>query len=72
MTMVDEHVLAVGDRIQLRKKHPCGSDEWLVVRLGADIGLQCAGCGRNVLLPRSQLKKRMKKNLSAQLGKRDE
>jgi hypothetical protein len=58
--------LVIGDRVQLRKKHPCGGDEWLVVRLGADIGLQCAGCGRHILLLRSQLKKQMKKNLSAQ------
>ncbi|MEW5989574.1 MAG: DUF951 domain-containing protein [Chloroflexota bacterium] len=50
----------LGDVVKLRKKHPCGSDEWKVVRLGADIGLVCQGCQRRVLLPRSTLLKRMK------------
>lgn len=51
------------DRIQLRKKHPCGSDTWQVVRLGADIGLVCEGCGRKVLLARYVFRKRVKKVL---------
>lgn len=50
-----------GDIVQLRKKHPCGSDRWQVVRLGVDIGLVCQGCGRRVLLPRSVFNKRCKK-----------
>lgn len=58
---VDERPLQLGDRVQLRKKHPCGSDEWLIVRLGADIGLQCVGCGRRILLVRSALRKQMKR-----------
>lgn len=49
------------DVVQLRKKHPCGSDEWRVVRLGLDVGLVCQGCGRRVLLPRSMFNKRCKR-----------
>ena len=56
--------LALGDRVRLRKPHPCGSYEWLVVRLGADIGLKCAGCGRRVLLPRSEVERRIKQIVS--------
>lgn len=52
--------IRMGDVIQLRKQHPCGSDQWEVVRLGADIGIRCLGCGRRVLLPRSKLEKRIK------------
>lgn len=52
--------LALNDRVRLRKPHPCGSYEWRVVRLGADIGLKCLGCGRRVLLPRSEVEKRIK------------
>ncbi len=52
--------LGLGDRVRLRKPHPCGSYEWLVVRLGADIGLRCLGCGRRVLLSRSEVEKRIK------------
>ncbi len=51
----------LGDVVRLRKPHPCGGYEWTVVRLGADIGLVCATCGRRVLLPRREFEKRLKK-----------
>jgi hypothetical protein len=60
---VADYVPEMGDRVQLRKKHPCGSDTWTVVRLGADIGLVCEGCGRRVLLERRVLRQRMKQVL---------
>jgi hypothetical protein len=50
----------MGDVVRLRKPHPCGSFEWTVVRLGADIGLRCQGCNRKVLLPRRELERRLK------------
>ena len=51
----------VGDLVRLRKPHPCGSYEWLVVRIGADIGLKCQVCGRRILMDRRTFKKRAKK-----------
>jgi len=56
--------LQLNDRVRLRKPHPCGSYEWIVVRLGADIGLECTGCKRRVLLPRRDLSHRLKAVLS--------
>jgi len=53
--------VSVGDRVRLRKAHPCGGFEWDVTRIGADIGLQCTTCGRRVMMPRSQFEKRLKK-----------
>lgn len=50
----------MGDVVRLRKAHPCGSFEWEVVRLGADIGLRCRRCKRRVLLERRTLEKRLK------------
>jgi hypothetical protein len=50
--------LQLGDRITLRKAHPCGSHAWEVVRLGADIGLVCEGCGHRVLLDRLTVERR--------------
>jgi len=50
----------VNDLVRLRKPHPCGSYEWRVVRIGADIGLKCQVCGRRVLLDRRTFKKRVK------------
>lgn len=52
--------ICLGDVVQLRKVHPCGSFQWEVVRLGADIGIRCHGCGRRVLLPRSQFSRQVK------------
>ena len=51
--------IRLGQVVHLRKAHPCGERRWEVVRLGADIGLRCLGCGRRVLLPRSQLERGM-------------
>lgn len=52
--------LVLEDVVRLRKPHPCGSLDWTVVRLGADIGLRCHGCNRRVLLPRRELERRLK------------
>ena len=51
--------LFLGDVVRLRRAHPCGSSEWLVDRLGADIGLRCQGCERHVLIERRQLESRL-------------
>ena len=51
--------LGLGDQVRLRKPHPCGSYEWRVYRLGADIGLRCLGCGRRVMLSRAEIEKRL-------------
>jgi len=50
--------IAVGDRVRLRKAHPCGGDEWIVHRTGADVGLTCATCGRRVMLERELFERR--------------
>ena len=52
--------LALEQRLRMRKPHPCGSYEWKVVRLGADIGLECCQCGRRVMLTRRELARRIK------------
>jgi hypothetical protein len=49
----------LGDRVRLAKTHPCGGRDWEVVRLGADIGIVCEGCGHRVLLERRQLERRL-------------
>jgi hypothetical protein len=52
--------LNLEDIVRLRKPHPCGSYEWKITRLGADIGLECMGCKRRVMLPRRKLARRLK------------
>jgi hypothetical protein len=50
----------IGDKVQMRKKHPCGSDQWLIYRTGADIGMRCLGCDRRVMLSRAEFNKRLR------------
>jgi hypothetical protein len=52
--------LQLNDVVRMRKPHPCGSFEWKVTRLGADIGLECKVCGRRVMLTRRELARRAK------------
>ena len=56
--------IKLGDVVRLKKQHPCGSYEWQVVRLGADIGIKCLKCHRRVLLERSVLERRVKEFVS--------
>ena len=53
----------VGDVLQMKKNHPCGSREWKVLRIGMDFRLQCCGCGRELMLPRSKAEKNIRKIL---------
>jgi len=56
--------IKLGDVVRLKKKHPCGSYEWQVVRLGADIGIKCLKCQHRVLLGRSIFERRVKEFIS--------
>ncbi len=55
--------IQTGDRLILKKAHPCGSHEWEVLRTGADFRLKCAGCGHQIMSPRSQVEKKIKQIL---------
>lgn len=51
----------LGDIVEMKKQHPCGSSQFEVIRVGADIKIKCTGCGRIVMIPRSKFKKEAKK-----------
>lgn len=51
----------VGDQIHVKKPHPCGSSDFDVLRVGMDFKIRCTGCGREVMLPRAKIEKRIKK-----------
>ena len=53
--------ILVGDRLELKKKHPCGSDIFTVARRGSDVRIVCDGCGRDLTLARESLEKMIKK-----------
>ena len=50
-----------GDRLQMKKSHPCGSREFLVLRAGMDFKLRCPGCGREVMVPRRKIENNIRK-----------
>jgi hypothetical protein len=56
--------IKLGDVVRLRKAHPCGSYEWEVVRVGADVGIKCLKCQRRVLLARDVFGRRVKEFVS--------
>jgi hypothetical protein len=58
--------LQLNDHLRLRKAHPCGGFEWVVLRLGADIKIECLTCGRQVMLTRRELARRTKKVLPSE------
>lgn len=60
---VEQHKFELGDIVQMRKPHPCGANEWKVIRMGADIRIKCIKCDRSVMIPRSQFERQMKKVL---------
>lgn len=62
--------LYLEDVVRLKKVHPCGSYQWKVVRLGADIGLRCLGCGRRILMERGTLERRLKEHQHTIAGER--
>lgn len=56
----------VGDVLELKKSHPCGSREWLVLRVGMDFRLRCRGCGHELMIPRSKAEKSIRKLIRPQ------
>lgn len=61
--MAEAKVFDLGDVVQMKKPHPCGSNEMEIIRMGMDIRIKCRGCQHSVLIPRAKFEKRMKKVL---------
>lgn len=55
----------LGDIVQMKKGHPCGSNEWKIIRVGADIKIECVNCKRIVMLERSKFVKAAKKIIAS-------
>ena len=51
----------LGSIVTMKKAHPCGTNEWEIVRIGADIKIKCIKCGRIVMIPRIEFNKKLKK-----------
>ena len=51
----------LGDIVVMKKVHPCGTNEWTITRVGADIKIKCCNCGRSIMMPRIEFNKKLKK-----------
>lgn len=58
--MIDKLQYEVGDIVQLKKPHPCGSKDWEIIRVGADFKLKCCGCGHIIMVARKLVEKKTK------------
>ena len=54
----------LGSKVVMKKQHPCGTHEWEITRIGADIKIKCLHCGHTVLIPRIDFNKKLKKVIS--------
>ena len=57
---MNKYTYEVGDIVKLKKKHPCGSYEWEILRVGGDFRLKCMGCEHMIMTPRSMVEKNTK------------
>ena len=60
----------LGSIVIMRKQHPCGTNEWEIIRMGADIKIKCLNCGRSIILPRIEFNKKLKKVVDSDEEKR--
>lgn len=56
-----ENNYSLNSIVVMKKPHPCGTNEWEIVRIGADIKIKCCHCGRTIMLPRIEFNKKLKK-----------
>lgn len=62
----------LNDIVEMKKQHPCRkSNQWKIIRMGADIRIKCLGCGSSVMFPRSEFEKKLKKVILSELEKED-
>lgn len=53
----------LGDIVQMKKPHPCGTNAWKVIRMGMDVRIKCTACEHSVMIPRLEFERKMKKIL---------
>ena len=58
---MERKVFKLGDIVQMKKQHPCGSNEMEIIRMGMDIRIKCLGCNHSVMIPRREFVKKMKR-----------
>ena len=59
--MEENKKYTINSHVIMKKGHPCGSNEWEIIRLGADIKIKCVNCNRSIFIPRIEFNKKIKK-----------
>lgn len=62
----------LGSIVIMKKPHPCGTNEWEITRVGADIKIKCINCGRSIMLPRIDFNKKLKKVIQMEVNNEKE
>lgn len=60
---MDNKEYGLHDIVEMKKQHPCGTNAWKIIRMGADIRIKCEGCAHSVMIPRNEFTKKMKRVL---------
>jgi hypothetical protein len=60
---MEEKLYNLNDIVEMKKQHPCGTNEWKIIRMGMDIRIKCMGCGHSVMISRKEFTKKLKKVL---------
>lgn len=63
MSEVGSKQFQLNDIVEMKKQHPCGTNAWKIIRMGADIRIKCEGCQHSVMIPRNEFEKKMKRLL---------
>lgn len=65
-------ILHVGDVLELKKPHPCGTHQFRIMRVGSEVRIVCVGCGRDMTVNRIKLERAIKKIIPAQSGESED
>ncbi|MGG1659160.1 DUF951 domain-containing protein [Brevibacillus sp. NRS-1366] len=60
---MERKLFGLGDVVQMKKPHPCGTNAWKVIRMGMDVRIKCTGCEHSVMIPRLEFERKLKKIL---------
>lgn len=55
-----EKEFKLNDKVIMKKDHACGTNEWIITRMGVDIKIKCINCGREIMMDRLEFKKKLK------------
>ena len=66
-----ENTFSLNDKVIMKKQHACGTNLWIITRVGVDIKLKCDNCGREIMMDRLEFQKKLKKVLKDEENKKE-